>query len=926
MPYPISIPGLKKNMAPSPRSPSLWPAYPDIPIYLDAADERRETPKTYGTTPTTPTTPEPSPIDPSPTTTIQTSSERSIIWPIPELPPEIQHQEARLPALRFFPLQLDEKTPIKDTYSGLGIVNGLSKPPSIKASAPINEKLNIHTNFAQRIEEKLWKYSADGNILKRWLLEVVSWIFSALCMGAVIGVLIHLKDDSLSKWVLAEKTGLTLNAYISILSKMAGAALILPVSEALGQLKWSWFLEHSKQMWDFEIFDNASRGPWGSILLLIRTKGKDLAALGALIMLCSLALDPFFQQVVSFPDRWTLQNATSAIPRVTNYNPTYIPLYIQGVEQVQTDNNVDAIIKQFFYQNGTQPVSYGNGTRPDIPLSCPTSNCTWPIYETIAVCSKCEEVSHLLDITYSCKHTSIDWSAKWTGPLSKDPFANGTVCGYFLNATSEFPILLSGWNVNTTTKGSTAGEALLVRTVPLTDFDTKAPLYGDGSVNFKNIPDPILDALVASAVDGAESVYSRQPPLVHECLLAWCVQSIKSSYDWGRYSENITSRYFEKVEAHDKWPWEAVQAGDGGVYLSYNQNITLTPPRPNADASPHTVLSESYRVSNRTMANIMYIFDDFFPSTYSVDKGSKEPVLRFKNYADGPSTRSLRFNAWLAPNNITQYMERLAGALTNAVRSSTNREMIPGEAYSRESYVSVRWEWLTLPLGLLCISFVFLAATVAKSAIEIDRLGIYKNSAYATLLYGLSDEMQHKITRSGSKSTPRAKAKELKVKLQANGVSSDLTQIPQSLLYGPLSPVVAVAPSVLSLLYGPSSPVVAVTPSVLSLLYGPSSPVVAVAPSVLSLLYGPLSPVVAATPSVLSLLYGPSSPIVAVGPSVLSLLYGPSSSIVAVTPSVLSLLNAVGLWDRRNRIAFAGRDGFGRNLNRKWFKQRLAWS
>jgi hypothetical protein len=113
-------------------------------------------------------------------------------------------------------------------------------------------------------------------------------------------------------------------------------------------------------------------------------------------------------------------------------------------------------------------------------------------------------------------------------------------------------------------------------------------------------------------------------------------------------------------------------------------------------------------------------------------------------------------------------MERLATAMTNVIRSSTSRNMIFGAAYSAENYVSVRWEWLTLPLGLLCISFIFLAATVTKSAVERDRVGVWKTSAYATLLYGLPDEMQQKITRSASTGTPRAKAKELKVKLQPN--------------------------------------------------------------------------------------------------------------------------------------------------------------
>ncbi|KAH7396717.1 hypothetical protein DE146DRAFT_614403 [Phaeosphaeria sp. MPI-PUGE-AT-0046c] len=797
-------------MAKSPRSPSLWPAYPDIPIYLEAADERRVTTKTYGTTPTTPTTPEvlshnkskhlspahaytpqPSPIDPSPTTTIQTSSDRSMIWPIPEPPPEIQHQQARRPTLRFFPterprIQLDrlpvptlqipqvnEKTPINYTHPGLGIVNGLAKPPSIEVSSPVNEKSDPESNFAQRIEERLWRYSASGNILKRWLLEIISWLFSAVCMAAVIGVLIYLKDKPLSSWLLAEKTPLTLNAFISILSKMAGAALLLPVSEALGQLKWSWFLEHSKQMWDFEIFDNASRGPWGSMLLLIRTKAKALAALGAIIMLASLALDPFFQQVVDFPDRWALQNTSSSIPRVVDYLPPFTPAFFGGVETTSEDRSLAAVTREFFYANGTQPVPFGNGTRPDIPLSCPTSNCTWPPYETLAVCSSCQDVTDALNLTFACLNTTIDWSATWTGPIKTDPFPNGTVCGYFLNYTTEAsadasssPMLVSGYSMRGNGSQAVPGEALLVRTVPLSNFDDKTPYYGFGSIKYQHIRNAILDGLIASAVNGVEGVYRNETPIVHECVLSWCVQTIKSSYDWGRYSENITSTQLNVNTDPYSWPWITEEVG-GSPFLIYGQNITIHS-QP-SQAGDGVVRDAAYHVDNITAANTMIPFDDFFPSFYTAADATSEPLLRFRNYLPiGPYTQEVHDNQWQAPNNITRHMERLALALTNSIRSSTVRHMMQGEAYSMENYVHVRWEWLTLPLGLLCVSFIFLAATVAKSAVEIDRVGVYKTSAYATLLYGLPDAMQEKITRSGSTRTPRAKAKELKVKLQPN--------------------------------------------------------------------------------------------------------------------------------------------------------------
>jgi hypothetical protein len=71
------------------------------------------------------------------------------------------------------------------------------------------------------------------------------------------------------KW----KLGVSINAFVSIFSGFAKSALLLPTAEALGQLKWSWFTRKQNRMMDFEVMDSASRGPWGSLLLLASTKG-----------------------------------------------------------------------------------------------------------------------------------------------------------------------------------------------------------------------------------------------------------------------------------------------------------------------------------------------------------------------------------------------------------------------------------------------------------------------------------------------------------------------------------------------------------------------------------------------------------------------------------------------------------------------------
>jgi hypothetical protein len=619
-------------------------------------------------------------------------------------------------------------------------------------------------DIAQRFERKLAEYSASNNIFKRWILEISCWILSTLCMGAIAGIYIHIDGQTM----LSSEQKIT---WINVLGKIAAAALIVPTSEALGQLKWNWF-HKSRAMWDFEIFDKASRGPWGAVMLLFRTRGRSLAAFGALLIVLLLAIDTFFQQVVNYPDYWRMMSSYGVLPTVKDYRPRTRPRYFQQHDVSFQDKSLFSIANDYFYGNGTQPVPFGNGTRPDIPLSCPSSNCTWPIYDTLAVCSRCEEVSAILDITKTCMMTTIDWSSNWTGPITEEPFPNATVCGHFLNATSETPILLTGY----VTEGevhNTTSEALMMRTIPLSDFYTKDPKYGTGSVAFKKMRNPILDGLIVSAVDGLGSVLRNETPFVHECILFWCVQTIESSYDRGIYNEKIIAEFWNTTSETAAWPWET-KPGEGGVELNYWDDIIIQ--------SPH-IDDLTYSVPNTTMYTTMVIFDDFFPAFYAAFEDT-EPLLRYRDYLDGPYTQSLDYNPWLAPNNLTRYMERLATSFTNAIRSSESKRMLQGNSYAIEKFVSVQWPWLIFPFALLLLSLAFLIATMIKTSKD-TATGIWKTSTMPTLIYGLPEETRGKFASEASWNGSSGDTKKVRIKLLPNlgwRVSG------QSLLRSPLLP------------------------------------------------------------------------------------------------------------------------------------------
>ncbi|KAF2003489.1 hypothetical protein P154DRAFT_543871 [Amniculicola lignicola CBS 123094] len=585
---------------------------------------------------------------------------------------------------------------------------------TFRSSSEISHTTNFCSppNIAQRIEKRLWNYNASGSLIKSWLLEILSWVTSAICMGAIVLVLLSLQNKKIPRWPL----GLTLNT-------VASAAL----------LKWSWFHGESKKI-----------GPWGSFLLLIRTKGKHLAALGAAITIFALALDPFFQQGVS------------QIPRVVRYEPRYAALVRGGVEYIQPDQAVVATAAKFFYDYGIEDMPARNGTSADVPLSCPASNCTWELYNTLGVCSMCEDVSELL--TYDCKFMTVDWSANLTGLPSKFEYQNQTVCGYFLdlNSTTQAPVLMSGYIVDG--ENSTAGEALLMRSFPLVTNPTRRPIFG-GSINFKHIRNPIADFLITSAGDNVKKVYKNDRPTTHECVLTWCVKSIQSSYLGGTYKEEIKET-LNTTKGDFPWRTELMEVDGMAGYLTfYAENVTIGTHLADQD-------DEIFGVSNLTMINIIGVTDEILPSITTVGNSTATPFLKFREAQTGKYLlRKPPSNPWLRAKDIPDHLERFATALTNVIRSSASKQFVDGKAYELEAYVFVRWFWLVLPLSLLIGSFFFLIATMIRAATEKYRIGIWKTSAVATLYNGLPDKMQQKITSSTWVGTPRTKAKELRIKL-----------------------------------------------------------------------------------------------------------------------------------------------------------------
>lgn len=156
--------------------------------------------------------------------------------------------------------------------------------------------------------------NSSGHLYSLWAWEIISILFSIICMGAIVGVLFTYH----SKAVPTLPSGLTLNALISLLATISKAAMLVSVTSCLSQLKWQWF-RHPQKLVHFNTLDEASRGPWGSFGLLLKIRRPSLVGLGALVVILAVGIDPFMQQVISYPTT-SIEASGSFVARAQAYD------------------------------------------------------------------------------------------------------------------------------------------------------------------------------------------------------------------------------------------------------------------------------------------------------------------------------------------------------------------------------------------------------------------------------------------------------------------------------------------------------------------------------------------------------------------------------------------------------------------------------
>ncbi|KAK8024351.1 hypothetical protein PG993_012417 [Apiospora rasikravindrae] len=148
-----------------------------------------------------------------------------------------------------------------------------------------------------------------------WRYESASLLLAIAAFVTIVVLLASYNGRERPDWPAL----ININTLLSVLTAILKSSLLFPIAECIGELKWVHFKD-PHPVRDFARWDAATRGPWGSLLLIFKHPLHILGALGAILTIVSLAIDPFAQQVLGFHSCLEpVEGANVTVPRTNNY-------------------------------------------------------------------------------------------------------------------------------------------------------------------------------------------------------------------------------------------------------------------------------------------------------------------------------------------------------------------------------------------------------------------------------------------------------------------------------------------------------------------------------------------------------------------------------------------------------------------------------
>ncbi|KAI8964410.1 hypothetical protein F5Y11DRAFT_316245 [Daldinia sp. FL1419] len=595
-----------------------------------------------------------------------------------------------------------------------------------------------------------------------WNLEIGALVVSLGALAALLALLIYVNGRPLSDW----KGSVSVNTVISGLGAVSRTSLGFAISSCLGQAKWNWFKKRPDNLVAFDRFDDASRGPWGSLWLIIWLRIRHWVAIGALVTILLMAFEPFLQAVISFPGQGD-PSADSSIIQLSRSEGLDVGSYTgdpsTGVGGVQLTPS-DLIISLDPFE--TLPdlgmlASFNNGfynssnrEKQTTTFTCPTANCTWPVFTSVAVCSSCSNVTDHLRRSYEYG-------------INKGTLSSNTKA-----ITANFTIhSLPSLNLsNPTDIDLTEGKKLfsLVAFMSATRI-TDAKL----TLAYQNLTTMITAVEILRAAPEYEAgklAWGETPVSATECALYFCANAYESTVEKGVLKESIVASWAERdfdsyhsldgvrnFDAYEKWNNYSLYSQYGDVRRS---DLSLFIPDGDIQKYklPENITRRFNLTENTVGSTVHFVNDDLLNSIMTWPVGQNTEAI--------PVAQAL-----YQSQNMSATFDQVAWTVSNWMRDISSVKS-SGVGQEWIVHIHVNWYYMILPLITLALGFLFCVWTI----IDTHRLHLHpwKTNMIATLTHSVDVQTRAQLRDADKDGYLRKSVRAMTVRFEDAGSGLEL--------------------------------------------------------------------------------------------------------------------------------------------------------
>lgn len=530
-------------------------------------------------------------------------------------------------------------------------------------------------------------------------------------------------------------------------------------------------------------------------------------ALGALSCVALVGFEPFLQAVVAYSGGLAIAELPGPAPSIGRASRIDagafttmdgLPDFSHAVSQLWNATDANWTMPQqpdigmaAAVLAGFASVDGSNITGPS--YTCQTGNCTWPLYTTLAVCSRCNDIStHIVKTIGKQTTDRIGWGDPSASNITIEiDVANGTYIKY------SVPFLQTNLS-NLVGRFGEGVDAVLT---------ARAVANPGQTISFTNLQSMIISFSYLASDEGYRNgtgMWEDATVTAGECALYFCANLVDSEVVNGQLRETVLKSWAARTEGSfglnaaqydnivdgDKIPrWiELVAAQDKAAnytlywpYAAYlnRTDLQLFIPEDDAktfiDPGPETPLR--FNVSQTTIATTTDWFMNSF-ARRAVPMQNKQLVYPIRSYASVYEPQPLVIQSLGLSRNLSASFEAVAASMTNWMRDTSLQQSQPvlGTHWQWVVHIEVRWAFLSLPIAVLLggIIFSLLSMWHTKQMSATPWMG----SSLATLAHGLDDASRIRMRVADQEDRLADEARLLKVRLEHT--SSGLQLVLQS--------------------------------------------------------------------------------------------------------------------------------------------------